>query len=169
MGEFSSENLCFATEYSQFRESLKFAEKENFSFHTILSETSSDFKIEETTLDKMTQEEFMDIVQKLYHKYIEPDTAVYEINISYPERLALASILDDRSRYTDCCTVQLPKDNLKEAMEIIMPILEDILMEISKLLQSSYLNFRQTNDGRELCILLNKKEKKLQPNDSKTL
>merc|ERR1712154_613589 len=107
-----------------------------------------------TKLDSMTQEEFMQIVNKLYHKYVEPGSALYEINIGAAEQFALASILDDRSRYTESCQVKLPPNDLKKTMQIIMPILDDIMDEIFKLLQSSFCRFRQTEQWAELCSSL---------------
>eukprot|EP01084_Bolivina_argentea_P078475 142409_1 len=145
---FAMENLCFATEYSQLRECLQIKERDTFIFRTVLSDKQSEFTIDK---DKIKQKDFLEIIEKLYHKYISFNDAVYEINISYETRLALASIFDDRSTYTNLCTVKLPENDLDETVKIIIPIIEQILFEIVGLLQGSFTRFKMSDKWVHVC------------------
>ena len=164
--EFATENLCFATEYSQFRESLNLNEKQkslmgcNVIFHTAISTKKSQFQADGITLDC---QKFISIITKLYNKYIKFDTATYEINVSYNARLSLAVLIDpkykqyvmeNREQYADLQDIAiptLPRNNLHQTIQIIIPILEVILFEVTCLLQNAFTRFRRTTMWTELC------------------
>jgi len=161
--EFASENLCFATEYCQFRESLNLSEKQkrllhcNVKMHPAYSHKKSEFQT-----NALDCHEFIEIVTKLYTKYIADGTATYEINVSYESRLALASLIDPKYKQFvaqnqlqgDASMLQLPKNNLPKTIEIIIPILEEILLEITGLLQSAFARFRRSTAWSEVCNTL---------------
>ena len=138
----------------------------NHIFDTALSHKQSIFKLDKVDMDC---DKFLEIVSKLYNKYIKFD-AIYEINISYQQRLALAILIDDeykdkKDEFVDSfdeyhqIPKNLPRNNLPGMITIIIPILEQSLGELIRLLQSSLSRFKLTEEYKRICIELEKGEK----------
>eukprot|EP01083_Nonionella_stella_P101688 288491_1 len=157
--EWASENLLFATEYSQLRDSLDLSETQkdllgcNIVFDTVMSSKTSEFRCD-TELDDCKQ--FIDISTKLYEKYIAFDTSNYEINVSYHARMSLAMVVDEAYKEVDPasdkkCAIELPTDDLHQAIQIVIPLFEMILLEVTRLLEQSFSRFKRSQIWTELC------------------
>ena len=140
--EWCSEVLCFATEYSQFRESLNLSDKQK----TLLGCAQADH----STLDAR---QFMRIVDMFYRKYIASGTATHEINVSYEVRLALAQVVEEYDAAA--------KHNLPRCIQSVVPVLEEALSEVLRLLQSAFTRFKLSAEWSQLCKELLLESKKL--------
>lgn len=187
--EFASENLLFATEYTQFRTNLGITapDIECIEFNTCLSDQASlsyssmksqtgstadfiqndnkavnkDEKDKHTVIDVSVDKDknfFLDMVQLLYLKYIKNRDAPFEINISFDNRNSLAQYIDDEY---DSEFKGLPSNaTLQEVQKILIPVLEEILVEVVKLLGNSFRRFKQSDKWAEVCQVLSQNTKK---------
>ena len=123
-------------------------------FKTTLSDKKSVFKMDKV---EMNCDKFMDIVDKLYEKYVKFG-AIYEINISYPQRLALAILIDpkykDKAEFYhqfldgefETIPKSLPRNNLAAMITIVIPIFEQCVSSLLRLLESSFDRFKRTQE-----------------------
>jgi len=165
--EFASESLCFATEYAQFRESLNLSDEQmrelgcNMEFSTAYGAKSKNSQ-SEMEQDNLECEQIIETATKLYHKYIASGSATYEINVSYRARLALAVLLDaeyrEHAREMDNAddtntnsVVHLPRDDRNKLIEVLIPIMEQILQEMLRLLLTTFTRYQMSDEYMEMC------------------
>ena len=169
--EFSSENLLFATEYSQFRAVLgldpqTLTDIECMPFQTVLSNeySLSTTNVASNSRKPMNKEKnddetvlFLEMVKKLYNKYIK-EGSPYEINISYENRHSLAELIDDEIKTE--MTALPPSLSLSHLHQTVIPILEKILVEIVMLLHQSFGRFKRSDKWVEVVNVLTENRKR---------